>query len=344
MSERKLAHIERIVDIQPIEGADKIEVATVLGWKCVVQKGLYNIGDLVGYIEVDSIVPDIPEFEFLRERHFRVRTIKLRKQISQGLVIPLVNIKGVEGDDITEQLGITKYESQSDKESSQPTQPIKKSWWNRFGWYRSLTGKTKGFPTWINKTDEERIQNIPHVLSSDLLFDVTEKLDGQSATYWYKRALFGGEFGVCSRNLRKNEKDNSNWSTVAKNENIKQKLKKVPFNVCIQGEVVGPTIQGNKYKLNEKQLYIFNVYNIKTNTYLSTKDMIDFCKKYGFKHVPVVFSRTKTPQTVDEIVELSKGKSVLNKVVNREGVVWRDDHKTISFKVINPDFLLKESD
>ena len=83
MSERKLAHIERVIDLQPIQGADRIETATVLGWQCVVKKGDVKVGDLVCYIEIDSIVPDIPYFDFMKERNFRVRTIKLRKQISQ---------------------------------------------------------------------------------------------------------------------------------------------------------------------------------------------------------------------------------------------------------------------
>ena len=203
MSERKLAHVEVIESLTPIEGADKIETAHVLGWECVVKKGEFSNGQMIGYIEVDSIVPERPEFEFLRDRKCRVRTIKLRGQVSQGLVIPLTSIgtqkKYVVGDDITSELGITKYLTPSERdEEYQQQQEIKMTksqivkFMLRYEWFRKLYLKRKtkeGFPNWVGgKTDEERIQNMPQVLHqfADEIVYVTEKVDYQSVTFTSK--------------------------------------------------------------------------------------------------------------------------------------------------------------
>jgi len=198
--ERKLAHVEVIENLAPIPGADKIEVATILGWQCVVKKGEFKVGEKVVYIEVDSVLPNKPEFEFLRDRKFRIRTIKLRGQISQGLVLPL-STTGLSydyfsiGHDVTELLGITKYLS-----PSEATEYINQTsihwatkykftnWLLRYKWFRSLVlpSKTKGgFPNWISKTDEERIQNMPSILTkyADSIVYITEKIDYQSATF-----------------------------------------------------------------------------------------------------------------------------------------------------------------
>lgn len=360
--ERKLAHVEKIVAINPIDGADKIEVATVLGWQCVVRKGEYKVGDLCCYIEIDSILPAIPYFEFMQERHFRVRTIKLRKQISQGLVVPLVDLVQInskldirdtafhEGEDLTEYLGITKYLSPSEREADE--QPVSKKkhsaftkFMTRFGWYRKLTKqRSKSFPDWIKKTDEERVQNMPLVVNSDKTFYVTEKVDGQSATYWYKKQMFGGEFGICSRNIRKFEWDNSNWSRVAKLFHIKDKLKRYRKDVAIQGEIIGPSIQGNKYRVNDFKFYVFNVFDIKNKKYFNIEQIIEFCREVGLSYVPVITTCTAIRDTISAIVEHSKGSSILNNKVQREGLVWRSNDGLISFKVINPDFLLKNGE
>src|ERR1700742_3014242 len=105
----KLATVERVLKIDPIEGADFIQKATVLGWELVIKKGEFSEGSLAGYIQIDTCVPETEQFEFLRERKFRVRTIKLRKQISQGLLVPLPPGDWQEGDDITDALGVKKY-------------------------------------------------------------------------------------------------------------------------------------------------------------------------------------------------------------------------------------------
>ena len=154
--ERKLAHIEVIESLYPIEGADKTEVAKVLGWECVVKKGEFKKGDIIVYVEVDSVMPDKPEYEFLRDRKFRVRTIKLKGQISQGLVLPWKSGWGFIGDDVTDVLGITKYLTPSEREElNQQERKLAneknklKKFMMRYSWFRKffLSKKQKGsFP------------------------------------------------------------------------------------------------------------------------------------------------------------------------------------------------------
>lgn len=192
---RRLATIRTIADIHPIPNADAIEVALVDGWECVIaKKDGFKIGDKVVYIEIDSIVPERPEFEFLRDRKFRVRTIKLRGQVSQGLVLPISILpKGnyVSDDDVTEILGIKKYDPEGEAEAKllkDKTAKIKNpfiKFMMRFKWFRRLFVKPKkgGFPVWIVKTDEERIQNKTAMFNIEkelgTKFMVTEKIDGQ---------------------------------------------------------------------------------------------------------------------------------------------------------------------
>ncbi len=207
--ERKLAHIEKIINISPIEGADNIEVVTVLGWKCVVKKGEFKLDDWVIYVEIDSIMPEKPEYEFLRDRKFRVKTIKLRGQVSQGLVLPLSLLgDGIKwfnlGDDVTDKLGIVKYLTPSEQEEERKivlnSNKLKK-FMMRYSWFRRLFLSRKqkeGFPYWVSKTDEERIQNIPYVLEQfkDSEVYITEKIDYQSGTWTGKMvSRFNGVLG-----------------------------------------------------------------------------------------------------------------------------------------------------
>lgn len=232
---RRLATIRTISDIRPISGADRIEVAQIDGWECVIKKGEFTIGQSVVYIEVDSIVPERPEFEFLRDKKFRVRTIKLRGQISQGLVLPLSILphgKYELGMDVTQLLGIRKYDPQAEHErelligaeNSCMEQHGKLFWFMMwFGWFRKRFGpktKTKGFPEWIKKTDEDRIQNQIIMFENEKKngtgFMVTEKIDGQSATYFMEKiGRRNYEFGVCSRNIRLDKADNSAYWSIA---------------------------------------------------------------------------------------------------------------------------------
>ena len=368
MEERKLAHIEKIEWIKPIEGADNIELCGILGWQCVIaKKDNFKAGDLVVYIEVDSVVPEKPQYEFLRDRKFRVRTIKLRGVVSQGLVLPihkdLKNHYDI-GDDVTEEL------SQQERKLTNDKNKLRK-FMMRYSWFRKLFLSRKqkeGFPYWVSKTDEERIQNIPHVLEQfkDKEVYVTEKIDYQSVTFTGKMIpnttpIIGKflskkfKFIVCSRNLTTNDKNSLYWK-IAEKYNIEQILKENP-TLTIQGEQGDTKVQDNKYGIKEPTMWVFNIIDHEKNYHYNWKELFEFCKKYNLNTVPLIepYTFTKSDKTykfpplsilgstVQELVEFSKGKSVLANIP-REGIVVRcieNGKKILSFKVINHEFLLK---
>ena len=373
---RKLASVQKIVDIQPIEGADKIERLTVLGWHIVASKAEnHKVGDLIVFVEPDSRVPAIPMFEFLKDRKYIVKTIKLRKQISQGLVIPLREIeknfeidtsKFKEGDDITDLLGIKKYDPQAEaeariaeKEMSKSKNPLHK-FLMKYKWYRKLYAKLNpkvksGFPAWIKKTDEDRIQVLPELfqecVDKKIRFDATEKLDGQSSTYFIRKYKVLGiipkyEFGVCSRNLRLKTPTNSSYWTVAQQLDIENVLKSL-LKICkaekivIQGEICGDKIQKNKYNISGYQLFVFNL--IINDRKYRTMDIERILKPYGLQTVPIENTNVELAESIDEMVKDAEGKSSIYNT-EREGKVWRDINNNISFKVINPKFLLKNDE
>lgn len=367
---RQLASVQRVLGVNPVENSDNLDVVQVLGWKCVTKRGEFKEGDLVVYVEVDAILPEREEFEFMRSRHFRVKTVKLRGQISQGLVFPLsvlgeyrqlnsivdmdpggsVDFNGIdlyceanetsyllsEGSDVTEILNIKKYEPEV------PSQ---------------LRGQIKGgFPSFLHKTDETRVQNLQSVLNEYQGTEcyVTEKLDGSSMTVY----LMNGEFGVCSRNIDlKETADNQFWKT-ARSLDLENRMKLVADlyhhrfklkNYALQGELIGPGIQGNKYNLNECKFMVFNVFDIDNDKYLDFKTVLEVLHFLNLLLVPIVDTHVTLHNNIDELVEFSKGKSFMNPNVHREGIVIRplyeiDDVRRLgrlSMKVINPDFLLK---
>lgn len=344
-TERKLATIRKILDIQPIEGADKIELVTIDGWKVVVAKDVgHKVGDFVVYCEIDSFLPIKPEFEFLRkssykkmgdQEGFRLKTIKLRGQISQGLILP-ISIFGdfswtaYEGLDVTARLGIVKYEV-----------PIP----------AELAGIAKGgFPSFIPKTDEERVQNLTENyeqwrLSDKHTFYVTEKLDGSSATFYVK----DGEFGVCSRNLELVDPgpngSNTFWK-VAYELGIKEKMLAAGGNFALQGELIGEGVQGNPYKIKGQTVRFFNGYNIDRGERIHFASLVVMSQSMGLQHVPVLNAEYGfvLPESVNEMLKYAEGKSALNSETEREGVVVRSMDGTISFKAISNKFLLKNED
>lgn len=243
MAERSLAHIEQIAWIKPIEGADNIELIGVLGWVCIAKKGEFKEGSWCCYFEIDSKLPEKEWSEFMRAKHFKVKTMKLGKfsVISQGLALPIDNIPELQnktlkiGDDVTELLGIT-YSVQEDNirksKTGDPNAKYKSMasrhknlfkkkpfrWLMRYNWGRKLlffffgrkTDKPKAFPEWIKKTDETRIENAPFYLESTEPWCKTEKLDGTSSTYaidFMNKKFKKGEFIVCSRNVRQRDED-----------------------------------------------------------------------------------------------------------------------------------------
>jgi hypothetical protein len=361
---RKLVHIERIHTIQPIDGADNIEMVKLLDWQLVAKKGEFKVGDLAVYHEIDSLTPDKVEYEFLRDKKFRVRTIKLRGQISQGLALPMSilpegNYK--EGQDVTELLGVKHYDPEhitnTVKEQNKPRSPIIKFLF-KFSAFRAVffffkKKEIKGWPSFISHTDEENIQAIFRNVKRDYgdkTFYVTEKVDYQSATFFTRKngGLFGGkEFGVLSRTQAKGESDDCSWWKQVKKYDLKKKLLSENFEVTIQGESGNTKVQGNKYKISEPRLWVFSVVNNRTGKHFNLEEMECFCKKHELETAPVLDRKFKLPDTVEELLEYSKGNSVINPSTIREGVVIRlieDGKKKVSFKVKNPDFLIKHKE
>lgn len=333
--ERKLASVRKISDIQSIPGADMIELAIVDGWKVVVAKNVgHKVGDMVVYCEIDSFLPIKEEFEFLRKSSykkmsdgtegFRLRTIKLRGQVSQGLILPLKDLQLPNKDllevgmDVTKELGIVKYET-----------PIP----------AELSGKIKGlFPSFLRKTDEERIQNLSNEYENlkQHKFYVTEKLDGSSATFYSK----DGVFGVCSRNLELLETEGNTFWKVARELKIEEWLTSQDVNYSIQGELIGEGIQGNPYKIKGQTVGFFNAFNIDTQEYLGLEEFEKLVSSMGLKIVPILDRDFTLPDTIDELLSYADEKSVLNSNFDREGVVIRSLDRKISFKVISNKFLL----
>ena len=334
--ERKLASIRIISDIQPIDGADKIELAIVDGWKVVVAKEVdHKVGNMVVYCEIDSYLPVRDEFEFLRKSSykkmsdgtegFRLKTIRLRGQVSQGLILPLsavsyTNVDFEVGMDVTNLLGIVKYE---------PPIPAE------------LAGKVKGlFPSFIRKTDEERIQNLSSEYDEFKKHDyyITEKLDGSSATFYIK----DGEFGICSRNLELLETEGNSFWKVARQSDLESKMRSVGKNFSLQGELIGEGVQGNPYKIKGQSVRFFNVFDIDEQEYQPltyfkmTMDVLELTS------VPILDEKFTLPENIDDLLSYADGKSQLNPDFDREGVVIRTLDRTISFKVISNKFLLNE--
>jgi RNA ligase (TIGR02306 family) len=331
---RKLATIQIIEELKPIKEADRIEVARIKGWWVVVRKDEFKVGQRIIYYEIDSFLPLKPEYDFLLKgssakkmlvdggkevEGIRLKTIKLRGQVSQGLVLAVPEgITDEIGADVSEKLGVIKYEM-----------PIP----------ASLSGKCKGvFPYFLEKTDEERIQNMVDVLAG---FYVTEKLDGTSVTFYNRN----GEFGVCSRNLELSEGEVTQWR-IAK---ALQLPTKIPVNFALQGELVGEGIQGNPLKIKGQEVYFFNAFNIEAHKFLDFDDFLGICNSLGVKTVPVIDYDFALPKSVDEMLLIAEGKSLINPTVEREGIVVRPKiemqykGQRFSFKAISNKYLLEEN-
>jgi len=335
--ERKLATIRKITSISPIEGADSIELAKIDGWQVVVKKGEFKENDPCVYVEIDSILdPENPEFLFMQTRRFRVRTIKLRGQLSQGIAFPVGILPGIhldntfkEGDDVTDLLKIIKYE---------PNIPA------------NLSGKIKGyFPTFLRKTDEERIQNLSQAYENyrKSTYYVTEKLDGSSATFY----LNNGSFGCCSRNIDLLEDDTNLFWKVARAMEIEKRMRELAeeskgahVNFAIQGELIGNGVQGNKYGLEANTVRFYNWFDIDMQQYAPMSIFSSYIKRLGFQTVPILDDFFPLPPSIDELLKYAEGKSTLNNNTEREGLVLRNESRTISFKVISNKFLLKNEE
>ncbi len=353
---RHLATIQKIAEVRPIEGADAIEAVRIKEWWCVAKKDEFKVDDYCVYFEIDSLLPVTnPNFEFLAKGNkpktmnidgktyvgYRLKTIKLRGQISQGLALPLpalfadanMDSSLYEVDnDVSESLDVVKWEA-----------PIP----------AQLSGKIRGsFPGFLPKTDEERVQNLAEVVARQqgVTFYVTEKLDGSSATFYRHTTIADGErFGVCSRNLDLLDTPGNTFWELAKKYELDTKL---PEGFCVQGEAVGEGIQDNKLKIKGHDLYVYNVYDIKNAKYLDYIDFVAFCEKLGLKTVPVLDTAWLLTGTVEDLLKMAEGKSVIAPEVEREGLVFRPMQEKqeviagvmgrLSFKAISNIFLLGE--
>ena len=348
--ERRLATIRKIVSIDAIDGADNIVCATVDGWKLVTQKSNnFKPGDLVIYFEIDSYLPCIPMFEFLRkssyrkmsenEEGFRLKTIKLRGQVSQGLILPvsefLPGLDVVEGLDVTQTFGVKKWD---------PPLPA------------ALRGQVKGnFPSFLKKTDQERIQNMFGSLFEK--YEATLKLDGSSMTV-YSRSVYGEdrpgvgkrvETGVCSRNMELEETEGNAYWTVARKSKLLDILPTIG-SYAVQGELMGPGVQGNRENLKELQMYVFDIYDIDRARYLTPYErrmIFNLLREKGctIEHVPVVAEEVRLNQfnSVDDFLAYADRSSINHPIA--EGVVFKSFRSNgNTFKAISNKFLLKEKD
>jgi RNA ligase (TIGR02306 family) len=331
---RKLATIRTIKSIEPIPGADRIEVATVGGWKTVVKKGEFRAGDLCVFFEIDSFLPAQERYSFLGSScwrsspelgdGYRLKTTKLRGVVSQGLALPLdefpeLTLFAVDGKDVTELLGVKKYEKPL---------PVQ------------LSGFARGnFPSFIPKTDQERAQNLMDEIAksreSSELFEVSMKLDGSSMTVYRDEH---GYIGVCSRNLDLRETAENTFWRVAHSSGVIEYLKKADRAIAFQGELMGPGVQGNREKLASHEFYVFDIFLIDEQRYLKSPARLTALTQAGLKSVPVLYYTDAVPTTIDGLMELARGKSVNNPV--REGLVFKSLETDFSFKVISNEFLL----
>ena len=364
---RKLASVQKIKAIKPIEGADKIEVVQVLNWDCVAKKGEYQVGDEVIYFEIDSLLPDIPMLEWLKGsswsqklNKYKISTHKFRGQISQGLVIPIkeleeldrqihnreecVPIAYVEGTDLTEILEIEKYEP-----------PVS----------NGPLGDLISHEWYVPKTDEERIQ----VCAEDILPEYMKseqgdwyasvKLDGTSCT----AGLFEDAFLIGGRNQWYKD-ENMYTTTVKKYGDIEKHLrdyqKLTGKYIVFQGELCGPGIQSNRLGLKEKEWFIFNVWVSDTGKMDSYKKLdllrfLNMCDDFGLPHVPIIpvsakfdfKATTDIDETVENLLKYVDGIKYRTFFDDAspsqiaEGAVFRMNDMSYSFKVVSNKFLLK---
>lgn len=355
---RKLATVETISAIKTHDNADSLELALVRGWQVVVRKGEFQPGDKVIYLEIDSWVPtEIAPFlskgqeprVYEGVKGERLRTVKLRGELSQGLILAIPRefddpTQFVVGLDLTEQLGVIKWEP-----------PIS----------AQLAGQVEGdFPSFIRKTDQERVQNCYSKMAfldnhqhGGIDWVIEEKLDGSSCTVFVKftRDVAEGlyEVGICSRNfeLKINEenKDNTFIKTVTEAGYLKH-IHKLCQSIAIQGELCGPGIQGNKYKLKRPVLFVFDIYLIDECRYATRQERWEILQSLitlGVKVDQVPHLGTvKIPDSIQECLAMADGKSKINPNTNREGIVFKTQEviegQVVSFKAISNSFLLQE--
>jgi RNA ligase (TIGR02306 family) len=333
---RSLVTIQKVKEITPIPDSDFLELVHVMGWQCVVKKGEFKAADMGVYYEVDSFLPLDERYEFLRAssfrdnvdngKGFRIRTLKMRGQLSQGLFLPLEKfpeLEGLsEGADVTEKLNVKK-------------------------WYIPETANAGGTiigerPHGIPASDEIRIQSALELLEElkGKPYYITTKMDGTSGIVYY----IDGKIGCCSRNKEiKDEESSLYWTPVYK-YGLKEKLAKLGRNIVITGEICGPGIQKNRLRLTDIDWYVFDVKDWDTGKYFPYDEAVKLCAELGLLTVPLEERGEQFDYSLETLLEKARGKYPSG--LDKEGIVVRSTlfPKAVSFKVLNNDALLKEKD
>lgn len=342
---RELVKIVTLDDVIEHTNADALELGIIGGWQVCVRKGEFKKGDEVVYFEVDSLLPlTNPIFETFAGRndvthegvvYARIRTMKLRKELSQGLVLPLSILDGMDtSESPSEFLGVVKYE---------PKMPA------------CLAGEAKGmFPSFIKKTDQVRIQNFSR-LYNDLVcegheYEVTYKLDGSSMTAYHMVDEDGTKSGVCSRNLdlkTSESNDGNSFVQTYRKLDIANRLEEfyeaTGVSIAIQGELIGDSIQGNFERVDCIQFHVFSVYNIDTQSYMLPHAAQNIVENIlGLTYIPVLHNRYTPTESVTELLEMAEGEGAFG-AKYREGLVFKSlTDPELSFKVISNSYLMKE--
>jgi RNA ligase (TIGR02306 family) len=333
---RALVTIQRVKQITAIADSDFLELAHVMGWQCVVKKGELKAGDLGVYFEVDSFLPLDERYEFLRASSyrenadngigFRIRTVKMRGQLSQGLFLPLAKFPELEGctegEDVTEKLNVKK-------------------------WYIPETAAAGGLiigerPYGIPASDEIRIQSATELLDElkGKPYYITTKMDGTSGIVYY----IDGKIGCCSRNKEIRDEESALYWTPVYKYGLKEKLKTYGKNIVLTGEICGPGIQKNKLRMAALEWYVFDVKDWDSGKYFPYDEAVKICAEFGVPTVPLEERGEAFGYSLEQLLEKARGKYPSG--LDKEGIVVRDlfAPKAISFKVLNNDALLKEKD
>lgn len=350
MAIRRLASIRKILEIIPIPGADFIELAKVDGWKSIVKKDTFKVGDLVVYFEIDSFLPIQEKYEFLRKNclkkmlvegkgmteGFRLKTVRLKNEYSQGLIMPInlfpeIDLEKDIDIDLSEKLGILKYEAPVPAE---------------------ISGDCSGaLPTEIPETDQQRIQNLLDYFEKykDLEFEETEKEDGTSCTLY----LNNEKFGVCGHSWEFKKSPSQTFWKLAEKHHVEEVLRFVGRNIALRGEVVGEGIQKNKMRLKGQHFHMFDIFDIDKYRYMLPDERYEVLDKincfieskgyeFPLKHVPILNKKIKifsAFKNIDDILKYAAGKSFYCESARREGLVFKSvelmDGRVISFKIVD---------
>lgn len=392
--ERELCYFITIDEIKPIEGADRVEVAVVGGWKVMVRKGQFKAGDIAIYFEIDSKVPEEAPFDFLSGKHYKIKTQKYFKGtvISQGLIMAVEDFKGtrfaekipvpqlvnMNSDErfLTAALDVTYSVAEDNKRKAKSADKYTKMaqrnpalfkkkpirFLMRHTWGKKILflflgkkGDKKGeWPDWVKKTDEERIENLPHYLMDKCEWIATEKVDGSSSTFTIKRkkSFKKNEFFVCSRNVCFDSPDKpcyydtNIYFEIAYKYNIENILIKLLEDfpnanwITIQGEIYGAGVQKRDYSMTGRDFKAFNLI-IDGKGRLNSIEMTKILSKYNLPCVDILNEHYILPDTIEELRNYvdSEGSRIDGKI--KEGIVFRSLDGVRSFKCVSPEFLLK---